>query len=55
MDRILDSGSNDWGSTPHGNTKAAFTLPFLLFIDIQIVELRIIVGQGLLKYYINGK
>ena len=21
MDRILDSGSNDWGSTPHGDTK----------------------------------
>lgn len=20
MDRILDSGSNDWGSTPHGCT-----------------------------------
>ena len=20
MDRILDSGSNDWGSTPHGRT-----------------------------------
>ena len=20
MDRILDSGSNDWGSTPHGDT-----------------------------------
>lgn len=22
MDRILDSGSNDWGSTPHGDTKS---------------------------------
>ena len=21
MDRILDSGSNDWGSTPHGDTR----------------------------------
>ncbi len=22
MDRISDSGSDDWGSTPHGNTNA---------------------------------
>ncbi len=27
MDRILDSGSNDWGSTPHGDTKQIRKLP----------------------------
>ncbi len=27
MDRILDSGSNDWGSTPHGDTKHLFQQP----------------------------
>ena len=32
MDRILDSGSNDWGSTPHGCTpykiQYYLTLPY---------------------------
>ena len=38
MDRILDSGSNDWGSTPHGRTErervgdiSARSLSVLLF------------------------
>lgn len=29
MDRILDSGSNDWGSTPHGRTKKVFQRGFM--------------------------
>lgn len=29
MDRILDSGSNDWGSTPHGDTRRLNRPPFL--------------------------
>ena len=34
MDRISDSGSDDWGSTPHGDTKAAY-IEAAFFISVQ--------------------
>ena len=40
MDRILDSGSNDWGSTPHGDTTTEMqssviqVIAFLFFIRV---------------------
>ncbi len=33
MDRIMDSGSIDWGSTPHGRTKAASVAAFFYLIS----------------------
>ena len=37
MDRIMDSGSIDWGSTPHGRTKAASSCLFYLhFMQIHL-------------------
>ncbi len=36
MDRMVDSGSTDWGSTPHGCTKKTLTFKSwrLLFMHI---------------------
>ena len=36
MDRILDSGSNDWGSTPHGCTRiGGFGVAY--FVEVAVI------------------
>ena len=37
MDRITDSGSVDWGSTPHGCTKAPFSRSFFYSLFFLII------------------
>ncbi len=36
MDRIMDSGSIDWGSTPHGRTNFPHSSGFVIPNDISL-------------------